>query len=120
MEYEETADRKILKARGSRVVEVRSAPDFYLRLSNEATLEFDGTVVHSIGSVRSARRPLTDLSAGDLAGLISERPLSWVVFDSGSQRIVFSNSWFLTLRPGSGEKWRLNLGDGRVLTHPPQ
>lgn len=122
MQYEEKEDRKILKARETQVVEVRSDPDFYLRLSSGATLEFNGTVIHSVGprGEGAVRRPLTDLPAEDLSTLISARPLSWVVFHSGSQRIVFSNTWFLTLTPGSGDTWRLDLGDGRVLTYPPQ
>jgi hypothetical protein len=121
VQYEETEDRKILKAREAQVVEVRSVPDLYLRLSNGATFEFNGTVIHSVGArVDAVCRPLTALPAEDLSTLISARPLSWVVFDSGSQRIVFSNSWFLTLKPGSDDTWRLDLGDGRVLTYPPQ
>ena len=121
MQYEETKDRKILKAREAHVVEVRSVPDFYLRLSNGATFEFNGTVIHALGLRKNAvRRPLTDFPAEDLSTLISARPLSWVVFHSGSQRIMFSNSWLLNLKPGPDDTWRLDLGDGRVLTHPPQ
>jgi hypothetical protein len=121
VQYEETEDRKILKARETQVVQVRSVPDFYLRLSNGATFEFNGTVIHSFGARGDAvRRPLTAVPAEDLSTLISARPLSWVVFHSGSQRIMFSNSWFLTLDPGSDDTWRLDLGDGRVLTYPPK
>lgn len=121
MQYEEKEDRKILKARETQVVEVRSVPDFYLRLSDGATLEFNGTVIHSFGARADAvSQPLTALPAEDLSTLISARPLSWVVFNSGSQRIMFSNTWFLTLKPGSDDTWRLDLGDGRVLTYPPQ
>lgn len=120
MQYEEYEDRKILKAREAQVVEVHSVPDFYLRLSSGATLEFNGTVIHSVGPRKNAvRRPLTALPAEDLSTLIFARPLSWVVFHSGSQRIMFSNTWFLTLTPGSDDTWRLDLGDGRVLTYPP-
>jgi hypothetical protein len=121
VQYEEKEDRKILRAREAQVVEVRSVPDFYLRLSNGATLESDGTVIHSVGprGEGAVRRPLTALSPEELSTLISERPLSWVVFHSGSHRIVFSNSWFLTLKPGSDDTWRLDFGDGRVLTYPP-
>jgi hypothetical protein len=122
VDYEEMEDRKILKARDAEVVEVRSAPGFYLRLSSGVTLEFTGMVIHSVGprGEDAVRRPLTALSTEDLSTLISARPLSWVVFNSGSQRIVFSNSWFLTLKPGSDDIWRLDLGDGRVLTYPPE
>jgi hypothetical protein len=122
VQYEEKEDRKILKAREAHVVEVRSVPDFYLRLSNGTTFEFNGTVIHSIGprGEDAVRRSLTALPAEDLSTLISARPLSWVVFHEGSQRIVFSNTWFLTLTPGPDDTWRLDLGDGRVLTHPPQ
>jgi hypothetical protein len=110
VQYEETEDRKILKTRETQVIEVRSVPDFYLRLSNGATFEFNGTVIHSFGARGDAvRRPLTAVPAEDLSTLISARPLSWVVFNSGSQRIMFSN-----------DTWRLDLGDGRVLTYPPQ
>lgn len=121
VQYEETEDRKILKARDAQVVEVHSVPGFYLRLSNGATLEFSGMVIHSVGprGESAVRRPLAALTVEDLSTLISARPLSWVVFNSGSQRIVFSNSWFLTLKPGPDDTWRLDLGDGRVLTYPP-
>lgn len=62
MQYEEKEDRKILKAREAHVVEARSVPDFYLCLSNGATLEFNGTVIHAVGLRKNAvRRPLTAL-----------------------------------------------------------
>jgi hypothetical protein len=121
MEYIEEEDRKILQARQAQVVDVRADPDFYLRLSNGAALEFNGTVIHSFGArVDTERRLLTALPAEDLSTLISASPLSWVVFNSGSQRIMFSNTWLLKLRPGLDDTWRLDLGDGRVLTYPTQ
>ena len=121
MEYVEKEDRKILKARETHVVEVRAVPDFYLRLSSGVILEFNGTVIHSFGArVDAERRPLTALPAEDLPTLISATPLSWVVFNSGSQRIMFSNTWLLKIRPGPDDAWRLDLGDGRVLTYPPE
>ncbi len=122
MDYEEKEDRKILIARDAEVIEVRSVPDFYLRLSNGAILEFDGVVTHSIGprNKRAVRRALAELSPGQLAHLVSARPLSWVIFNSGDQRIVFSNTWFLTLDTEPNDAWRLDLGDGRVLTYPPR
>ena len=123
MLYAETGDRKVLKARETQVVEVRAVPHFYVRLSDGTTFEFDGTVLHSFGvNVEAVKRrtPLDALSARDLGALVCERPLSWVVFNSGSHRIVFSNAWFLTLKPGPDETWRLDLGDGRRFAHPPQ
>ena len=122
MQYEEIADRKIIKARETRVAEIHSVPGFYLRLSDGTTLEFNGTVIHSVGprGENAVLRPLTALSAEDISTLVSTRPLSWVVFNSGSQRIVFSNAWFLTLKPGPEDTWRLDLGNGRVLIYPPE
>ncbi|GAA4631352.1 hypothetical protein GCM10023196_060460 [Actinoallomurus vinaceus] len=76
--------------------------------------------IHSIGpTVDAVTRPLTALPAEALSTLISARPLSWVAFNSGFQRIMFSNKWFLTMEPGPDDTWRLDLGDGRV-TYPPQ
>ena len=49
-----------------------------------------------------------------------DRPLSWVIFNSGDHRIVFSNTWFLTLDTEQNDVWRLDLGDGGVLTYPPR
>ncbi len=121
MEYIEKEDRKILQARETQVVEFHATPDFYLRVSNGATLEFNGTVIHSFGArVDAPRRPLTALPAEDLPTLLSATPLSWVVFNSGTQRIMFSNTWLLKIKPGPDQTWRLNLGDGRMLTYPPQ
>lgn len=122
MEYIEKEDRKILRAREAEVVEVRAVPDLYLRLSNKAVLEFNGIVTQSVGprNKRAVRRPLADFSTDELFTLISTRPLSWVVFNSGRQRIVFSNTWFLTLYTGPDDTWRLDLGDGHVLTYPPE
>lgn len=110
-----------MKARETRVAEVHSVPGFYLRLSDGTALEFAGTVIQSVSPrVNAVRRPLTALSAEDLSTLVSTRPLSWVIFNSGSQRIMFSNTWLLTLTPGPEDTWRVDLGDGRVLTYPPE
>lgn len=121
MQYDEKEDRKILKARQTHVVEVHAVPDFYIRLSDGTTFEFNGTVIHSIGpTVDAVTRPLTTISGEDLSTLISTTPLSWVVFNSGFQQIMFSNKWFLTMEPTPDDTWRLDLGDGGVLTFPPQ
>lgn len=121
MQYEETEDRKILKAREVQVVEVRSAPAFYIRLSDGTTLEYNGTVTRSLGARANApRQPLTTVPAEELSTLIATTPLSWVVFNTGNQRIMFSNSWLLTMKPDPDDTWRLDLADGRVLTYPPE
>ncbi|TDD95635.1 hypothetical protein [Actinomadura rubrisoli] len=122
VQYEEKEDRKILKVREAQVAEVRAVPSFYLRLSDGTALEYSGTVIHSVGprGENAVLRPLTALTAEDLSSLISARPLSWVVFASGSQRIMFSNSWLLTLKPGPDDIWRMDLRDGHTLTYPPQ
>ncbi|MBO2461426.1 hypothetical protein [Actinomadura violacea] len=116
--YEEWEDRKILRVRGARVVEVRAAPAFFLRLTGGLVLEFGGPVLHTLGprgEGSAAPRSLGEFSDEELAGLVGASPLSWVVFDGGDQRIVFSNSWHLTLEAEAGDSWSLELGDGSRL-----
>ena len=109
MEYIEKEDRKILQARETQVVEFHATPDFYLRVSNGATLEFNGTVIHSFGArVDAPRRPLTALPAEDLPTLLSATPLSWVVFNSGTQRITLKHGTKNKAWPGPNmaAEWR--------------
>ncbi|WP_019630201.1 hypothetical protein [Actinomadura atramentaria] len=120
IQYDSIEDRKILQARGTRVVEVDAAPSFRLLLTDGLKLEYDGEVTYKLGgeSIRSAR-PLSTLPPEQVNRLVAARPLSWVVFNTGDQRIVFSNAWYLYLSVDSGQSWRLDLGDGVTLTHPP-
>ncbi|HEX2316771.1 MAG TPA: hypothetical protein VHJ17_23700 [Thermomonospora sp.] len=122
MEYEETEGRKILHLRHTHVAEVRLRPTFGLRLSNGVVLDYTGTVTRTIGSIKApgaSPRSLTDMDAAEVDALRNTTPLSWVVFNSGGQRIVLSDQWHLAVRPGPGDSWRLDLADGRVLTYPP-
>ncbi|WP_019630200.1 hypothetical protein [Actinomadura atramentaria] len=113
-------DRKILQARATEVIEVRTDAGFHLHLTEGLSLEYSGEMFLTVGREGDeSARPLSGLSAGQLTALISARPLSWVVFNDGDQRIVFSNRWFLESRVRPGETWRLVLGGGAVLTHPP-
>lgn len=119
--YEELDDRKILRAKDARVIEVRADPAFLLRLTGGLTLEFSGRVRHTRGPRGAGSAPprlLKEFSPEELSTLISATPLSWVVFNDGDQRIIFSNRWHLTLEFEPGDKWRLDLGDGRILTYP--
>jgi hypothetical protein len=120
MEFVEGEGRRVLRARGSRVVEVGVLPYFFLRLSSGASLWFEGAVSRTVGP-RGGDNPveaIEALSSEELSGLVSMRPLSWVIFDNGNHRIVFSNGWHLALRVGDGGGWTLDMGDGAVLSFP--
>lgn len=119
-QYEELDDRKILRVRDAQVAEIRAVPDFYMRLNNGVTLEFNGTVNWAIGRVGGHPEPrtLSMLSQDQLDDVIGATPLSWVVFNDGGQRIVLSRALHLTFDPGQGERWRLQLTDGTVFTYP--
>lgn len=121
MRYRELEDRKILQARDAVVLEVRADPQFFLQLSNGIRLEYSGTVRQTIGpggAPNAAPRPLSDFNSEELVQLLGSRPLSWVIFNSGAQRIVFSNKWHLAVSPGVGDSWNLDFGDGQVLSYP--
>ncbi|MFC6934366.1 hypothetical protein ACFQHO_31140 [Actinomadura yumaensis] len=120
MLYQTTDDRKILRLRDAKVLEVRAAPRFFLRLTGDVELDFTGEVVHTLGprTPDAHRRLLSEFSQHELSELISAAPASWVVFNTGAQRIVFSNRWHLTMTPKPGDSWRLDLGDGEILTYP--
>ncbi|REE96694.1 hypothetical protein [Thermomonospora umbrina] len=119
--YRQIEDRKIMNFRDSRVLEIKVAPAFHLRLTNGVTFDFDGTVMYTVGRRGGppAPRPLTELPREELSSVVSTRPLSWVVFNDGAHRIAFSNAWELTLDPQEGGTWRMSLSDGEILTHPP-
>lgn len=120
-QYKEIEDRKIMRVRDARVLEIRATPAFHLRLTNGVTFDFDGTVMHTIGRRGGYPdpRPLTELPPGELSSVISTRPLSWVIFNDGAHRIVFSNAWQLTMDPEPGDTWRVVLSDGETFTYPP-
>jgi hypothetical protein len=120
MEFVQAEDRRILRARDGRVLEVGAASGFFLRLSNGASLEFAGTVSQTVGP-RGGDNPIRGIdtfSREELSELVSTRPLSWVIFDNGDHRIVFSNGWHLALRVGDEGHWTLDMGDGTVLSFP--
>ncbi|MFI0444451.1 hypothetical protein [Actinomadura sp. 6N118] len=122
VEYLEKEDRKILKVRDAHVVQIQASPHFLLRLSNGVTLESTAPVLQTIGSINSPNaspRPVTALPAAELQALVSARPLSWVIFNTGDQRIVFSNKWHLDLTPGPNDTWQLKANDNDILTYPP-
>ncbi|MFI0367887.1 hypothetical protein ACH35V_08400 [Actinomadura sp. 1N219] len=121
VQYVEREDRKILQARQCEVIEVHVIPHLVLRLTGDVCLEFSGRVLHTTGA-RTEENPgkdLAELAEHELSSLLFSKPLSWVVFNTGNQRIVFSNHWHLALKASLGDTWRLELGHGRTLTYPP-
>ncbi|GAB3279103.1 hypothetical protein GCM10027589_05520 [Actinocorallia lasiicapitis] len=121
MRYRTTDDRRILEARDAHVVKVTVTPSLELHLSTGLELHYQGPVEHILGasSHPDARRlDFLTFPPKALNLLIGARPLSWVVFHTGDQRIVFSNSWMLTLRPHPNDSWRLNFPNIAPWTHP--
>jgi hypothetical protein len=110
-------DRWVLHVRDTSVVVAASdGGRFRLELSDGTVFEGTADVVLSAGPVRAPGVAVLDQGSWEFLG--GQRPLSWVVFDRGSVRIVFGNGWHVNVRIVDGRGWVLSRG-GQTLSRMP-
>ncbi|MGI5167083.1 hypothetical protein ACQEU3_22310 [Spirillospora sp. CA-253888] len=119
--FQKMNDRLILWLHDENVVDVEVLPQFALCLTGDVCFWCTGSVswLPWQQGGGTERRPLAELPSDVIATMISSRPLSWAIFNTGEHCIVLSSRILLSVAPGPADSWRLALGDGTVLTHSP-